>query len=134
MRDEVIDYEEFRRLPIEPWQNYIAIVFFGAIGLLALYEGLTIRIDSHPAYLWVGAAVACFLLGAALLWARDIRSWRSTAVLQVLLGCFVGALAWFESSDSAGKWGGAIAAIVAVADGLRNFRELTSRQMDAGNR
>jgi hypothetical protein len=129
-----MDYEEFKRLPIEPWQTYLATAFFGGIGLFALYQGLTIRIGGLPAYLWVGAGAACFTLGTALLWARDIRSWRSIAVLQVLLGCVVGALAWYASGDAAGKWGGIIGAIIAVADGLKNLRELTIRQAKGADR
>ena len=88
-----MDYEEFKRLPIESWQRYFGIVFFGGIGAFAAYQGLTIRIGGFPTYLWVGAGAGCFALGGALLWARDVRSWRSIAALQVFLGCFVGALA-----------------------------------------
>jgi hypothetical protein len=119
--------------PAGPWQASLTIAL-SAGGAFALYEGLIVRIGGLPIYLWLSAGVSCLMLGAALLWARDIRSWRTTAALQVLLGFIVEGLAWFVSGDAAGKWGGFIGAVVVVADGLKSFRKPTLRQAKADDK
>jgi hypothetical protein len=133
MRDPLDDLggltrAEFNRLPVEPWQTYFGAVVFGCIGVFAVYQGVTLKIGQFPIYLWLAVGVACLSAGGALLWARDIRAWPSMALLQVFMGCAVGALSFLASEDAAGKWGGLIGAVVVIADGLKKFRDLTARE------
>jgi hypothetical protein len=134
MRAAGLDLPPDDHRPAGPWQASLTIALSAGIGAFALYEALIVRIGGLPIYLWLSAGVGCLILVVALLWARDIRSWRTTAAVQVLLGCIVGGLAWFVSGDAAGKWGGFIGAVVVVADGLKGFRNPMLRQAKADDK
>jgi hypothetical protein len=73
-------------------------------------------------YLALGVGLACLTLGAAVYWFRDIRSWRSVSVLEVVLAAAGGVVAFVTAADPWSRWIGIGAAAFAVADGLGRLR------------
>ncbi len=68
-------------------------------GALA-YHTLFLDVRGIPAYVVLGitlsGAASTAALGCAFWWFRDIKRWRSLAVLQILIGCALGTAAIFN--------------------------------------
>ena len=101
-----------------------------ALGILAVTlliscarAGLIYEVRGLPLYLPLSLAIGCFLLGSILLWAREIRQWRSAAVAQVTLGVSGSVAGFLSTPDPIGRWIVFAGAAVAVADGLNILRK-----------
>lgn len=104
----------------------------GAISLLIIlaastaYNALFVRIGHVPVYIGLCVAFSCLILGAIVFWLRDLRGWRSVALVQIAVAASAGAFAYFSADGIGGRLIGLIAAAVTVANGIKRFSELTT--------
>jgi hypothetical protein len=109
-------------------------------GLLVLcgslaYRALFLVVEGFPVYLWLGlwlgAAFACGLLALAGWFLREIRKWRSVAVVQILVACAAGSGLILALIISPISLGGIISAVIGVGsavftavNGIAKFSDL----------
>jgi hypothetical protein len=106
--------------------------FWGTVSLLylgasAAYGALFLRIGEVPMYLGLSVAAVCLALGGSLFWLRDIRNWRSVAIVQILIAVIAGTVAFFGVETLLSKIIGLVAATVTVANGIKRLRELPTK-------
>jgi hypothetical protein len=106
-----------------------AAMFWGSVWLLILagsaaYNSLFLQVGQVPVYLGLSVAIGCLSLGVALFWLRDLRSWRSVAVAQIVIAIIAGTTAFFGTDSNLSKSIGLIAAAVTVANGIKRLWEL----------
>ncbi len=115
--------------PLKPGGLLLAGLVF-LCGSLA-YQALFIVVGGFPVYVWLGVTAAIGLLGIAYYLFRDIRKWRSLAVLQVLLGCAGGTGVVLTTGGLPTSLSGIISAgigsagaVITVANGVEKLRKL----------
>ncbi|HEV2553230.1 MAG TPA: hypothetical protein VGV17_05680 [Bosea sp. (in: a-proteobacteria)] len=122
-----MSWEEFKKLPVEPWQHWIGGLFLGVLAIVvggpSVYRLLVAEIAGVAVYAGVGVGLACVGLGAVMYWVRDVRKWRSVMVLQVMVGATAGVVAFFATNDFWARGIALLAAVVTVADALEKLRK-----------
>jgi hypothetical protein len=103
-----------------------------------LYQALFILVGPAPVYVWLGGAVCIGLLGGAYCALREIRKWRSLAVLQIVLACvggmgtvFGGGHAPSTSTELIVAVLGAAGAVVTAANGFDKLLKLLKSSTSA---
>ncbi|HEY3795338.1 MAG TPA: hypothetical protein VGM09_26220 [Bradyrhizobium sp.] len=126
--------EEGRPIPpLIPSSSPLGVLLLGLTLLAAslAYQALFVVVEGSPIYLWLSAVVGSCLLCIAYYLLRDVRKWRSFAVLQILVSCAVGAGVLFASGSlptslgeiiSAGM--GIVGAVISGADGIEKLSKL----------
>jgi hypothetical protein len=104
---------------------FALLILTGALIGSALRWFFVLEVAGVRVYLALGVGLACLTLGATVYWFRDIRSWRSVSVLEVVLAAAGGAVAFVTAADPWSRWIGIGAAAFAVADGLGRLRAPT---------
>jgi hypothetical protein len=97
MRDVVeqlgVDYHEFMRLPIQPWQQYLGFALFVpiiAVGAFWIFEGLysVARLQyAHPtAIAYVGVPLLAFLVAFFAFILREVIQTLAYPILEIGVG------------------------------------------------
>lgn len=106
MRDPIRDvveqtgmsYEDFKKLPTEPWQNYVAAILLGILALAlrgpVVYSLLTLEVHGISVYLGLTVGLGCLVLAFFAYLARDsvLVRW-----LQVLAAISAGVVQFFDA-------------------------------------
>jgi hypothetical protein len=115
---------------------YIAAILSGPlllvtpIILLALIvQALQPELRSFPVYMWLGLAISLTFLAWGVCILRDLRSWRSVAWLQVLLGAVTAVWSLLVADHlSVSDVIAALSAVFLGADGFKRLREISNAQ------
>jgi hypothetical protein len=118
-----MSYDEFKKLPIEPWQNYVGAALLGilavAVGGPSVYFVLSEKVGGVPVYLGLAVGLGCLVL-AAIVYA--LRQSRFVRCLQVLAAIAAGVADFFSANDPVVKILVILVAACAAADGIEKIR------------
>lgn len=122
-----MDWHEFKKLPIEPWQNWLGgallIAMAAIIGGPSAYRLLTLEINGVAVYAGIGVGVLCFVLGLAIFWARELQKSRVVMVLQAIVAAVAGVVAFYSAVDPWARGVAVLVAAVTIADALGKLRK-----------
>jgi hypothetical protein len=102
---------------------FLWVAFF--YGVIA-YHLFIAKIYGVPVYLVIGMLVLVLLPGAGLFFFRDIRNWRSAAILQIIIAAAAGVAVLFIDTNPTSKVLTVAGAVVAAANGIKRFWDIAS--------
>jgi hypothetical protein len=91
--------------------------FYGAIA----YRLLILQVKGVPIYLVAGAACLVLALSLILFFFRDVRNWRSAALIQILVAVAAGVGALFVTDNILSQSLAILVAAVAASNGIARF-------------
>jgi hypothetical protein len=98
------------------------------------YQALFVVAGGFPIYLWLSAAAGSGLLCIAYYLLRDVRKWRSFAVVQILVSCAVGGGVLLASGSLPTSLGEIISAGIGIAgaviSGANGIEKLSKLQKE----